>query len=51
MEIISFLDLRTTHVTLPPAGQGASGGPYTVATNAARLCLFFFRIKKQYKEQ
>lgn len=39
MEIISFLDLHTTYVTLPPAGQGASGGPYTVATNAARLCL------------
>lgn len=40
MDVISFLDLHTTYVTLPPAGQGAGGGPYTVATNAARPCLF-----------
>lgn len=42
---ISSLDLQcTAHVTLPPAGQGATEGTYKVATNVVLICVILDKI-------
>lgn len=36
---LSWPTVCTAHVTLPPAGQGATEGPYKVATNVVLTCV------------